>query len=78
MEPQSDLLAAEIHKHASASVSKGLGEQILFSALGARHSSMVCVKNILCSSLKNLSNVVSFGAKKARAIITLISDFSEK
>ncbi|XP_064397697.1 uncharacterized protein LOC135344431 isoform X2 [Halichondria panicea] len=41
VEPQSDLLAAEIHKHASASVSKGLGEQILFSALGARHSSML-------------------------------------
>lgn len=40
-EPQSELLTAELQKQSHQSVSKALGEKILYDTIGARHSSMV-------------------------------------
>lgn len=40
-EPQSELLTAELQKQSYQSVSKALGEKILYDTIGARHSSMV-------------------------------------
>ena len=50
LEPQSELLTAELQKHAFSSVSKSFGEKILTDSLGARHSSMVSdVTSFICS-----------------------------
>ena len=40
-EPQSELLAGELEKQRTASVSRSFGQKMLFDALGARESSMV-------------------------------------
>jgi hypothetical protein len=40
-EPQSELLTAELQKQSFQSVSKALGEKLLYDTIGARHSSMV-------------------------------------
>ena len=40
-EPQSELLTSELKKQSHQSVSKALGEKLLYDTIGARHSSMV-------------------------------------
>ncbi len=40
-EPLSELLTEELTKQSYQSVSKALGEKILYDTIGARHSSMV-------------------------------------
>lgn len=40
-QPQSELLAGELEKQNSASISRSFGQKMLFDALGARESSMV-------------------------------------
>ena len=45
-QPQSELLADELEKQSYASVSRSFGQKMLFDALGARESSMVCVLRV--------------------------------
>lgn len=45
-EPQTELLTAELKKQSHQSVSKALGEKLLYDTIEARHSSMVRRKKL--------------------------------
>lgn len=54
-EPQSELLTAELQKQSYQSVSKALGEKILYDTIGARHSSMINIASSTTGSRMSLN-----------------------